>query len=895
MVTRSKQVVIHMSVDYILSTKLVIPESPPHIIERPRLMLPKEPARITLVCAPAGYGKTTLISSWARTNTLPTAWLSLDSSDNDPTQFLMHLISAIQTQCPDFAQATATTLASKQLPSITGLTRSLLNELCGLPEHICLMLDDLHYIDNSSIHEALAFMVEHLPTQLSLVIASRNTLPFSLSRLRAQRQITEFNTEDLRFNRQEVAQFCNDAMQLGLSEPLIDTLEARTEGWIVGLQLAALSLHNAPNKQAFINTFAGDDRHITDFLIDEVLRHLPEESQNFLLHTCLLPQLSAPLCDAVRQQHNSRSIIDELERTNMFITRLDHKRVWYRYHHLFASLLKTRLYDLQPELMTTLHHRASVWFKEHGLFNDAIQQGIKAGDYEFAAALMEENSSELFSLGQFTTALIWAYQLPSELLAKHPKLSMLCAWAGLVMDNVPEVERHVRAATIHLERYRDAPSGSKERALFGQLMLISSCQFCLAGDVERAQASVMDALGSLTPGRVLYRGASICLGFCYYAQGELDKALRLFEENAEIADARNNLLVPIFATMGLARSHFLRGQLTTAQAVYQKALHDCELLGWQDIPACGMLYIGLGELAFESNDLLNAKQMLTKGISMTTAGQMQYINAWGRVLLAQTQLALGETTMPLTIAAEAALLRYSGRFVVEIPPLSATLAQLWLSQGRMEAIQHWLKAAQLPMNGSFAVEREAEYMALARYWVMTHQFADAAALLNRLWAHAESHHHVRVMVEIQILKTLILQAEGETAKALATLQHAVVLAGDNQLVRLFSRDSAVLSPLLHKLAHDLSQHPLMPALLGATGTTMPNLSMAFNHSTISVLSKKERQVARHLLTGATSQEIAENMCVSLSTIKTHTKNIYAKLGVNKRLQAIEALLKLNLA
>ena len=578
-----------MSVDYILSTKLVIPERPAHFIERPRLMLPKDPARISLVCAPAGYGKTTLISAWARQHSLPTAWLSLDSSDNDPTQFLMHLISAIQTQCPEFAQATATTLASKQLPSITGLTRSLLNELCHLPQHLCLMLDDLHTIDNSCIHEALSFMVEHQPPQLHLVIASRNTPPFALSRLRAQRQLAEFTTEDLRFSRQEISQFCNQAMQLGLSDNLIEALDLRTEGWIVGLQLAALSLHNTLNKQAFIDSFAGDDRHITDFLIDEVLRHLPEESQNFLLHTCLLPQLSAPLCDAVRQQHNSRQIIDELERTNMFISRLDHKRVWYRYHHLFASLLKTRLYDLQPELMTTLHHRASVWFKEHGLFNEAIQHGIKAGDYEYAAELMEEHSSELFSLGQFTTALIWTTQLPAELLAKHPKLSMLCAWADLVMDNVSEVERHVRAATIHLEAYRDAPSGSKERALFGQLALISSCQFCLAGDVERAQASVMDALGSLTPGRVLYRGASICLGFCYYVQGHLDKAQRLFEENAGITDAKNNLMVPIFATLGLARSHFLRGQLAAAQAVYYKALHECELLGWQDIPACGML------------------------------------------------------------------------------------------------------------------------------------------------------------------------------------------------------------------------------------------------------------------------------------------------------------------
>lgn len=281
---------------------------------------------------------------------------------------------------------------------------------------------------------------------------------------------------------------------------------------------------------------------------------------------------------------------------------------------------------------------------------------------------------------------------------------------------------------------------------------------------------------------------------------------------------------------------------------------------------------------------------------MTTAGQMQYINAWGRVLLAQTQLALGDTDNPLTVASESALLRYSGRFVVEIPPLSAALAHLWLSQGRMEAIQLWLKAAQLPLNGSFAVEREAEYLALARYWVMNQQIAEATSLLARLWSHAEQYQHIRVMVEIQILRTLIFQAEGQTANALATLQHAVVLAGDNQVIRLFSRDTSLLSPLIYKLAQALPTHTLMPTLLTATGNnyTAAGLPIASHQMSAFVLSKKERQVARHLVTGATSQEIAEQLCVSLSTIKTHTKNIYAKLGVNKRLQAIEALHKLHL-
>lgn len=878
------------TMDYILATKLLIPEAPAQFIVRQRLLPPVALPRLTLVCAPAGYGKTTLISAWARTAPGQNAWLSLDAGDNDPAQFMMHLISAIQTCFPAFAQTTATMLASTQLSSINGISRSLLNELCQLGAHLQLFIDDLHYIHDPQIQQALAFIIEHQPPQLHLVIASRNLPPFSLSRLRAQRQLNELYTEDLRFNREEINQFCLETMQLDLSPPLLDALEVRTEGWIVGLQLAALSLQNTGDKPSFIHSFAGDDRHITDFLMEEVLNLLSADTQHFLLQTCLLQQFSAPLCDAVRLQHDSRERIDELERSNLFISRLDHKRVWYRYHHLFASLLQSRLQQLHPEQITGLHHRASLWFKEHGQLNEAIQHGIKAGDYDAAAEMMEEHSSTLFSLGRFTTALTWAYQLPAEVLAKHPKLTMLCAWAGLVMDNLPEVERHVRAATACLEQYRDAPCGSKERAMFGQLALIRSCQYCLMGDVERAEASVLDALGSLSPKQVLYRGASVCLGFCYYAQGDLDKAIRLFEENARISDAKYNLMVPVFATLGLARSLLLRGQMAAAKAVYDQALHDCHSRGWQAVPVCGMLYLGLGELMLDNDELTQAHALLAKGLELTTAGQMQYITAWGRVLLAQVDLALGRANT-LSGAEEAALQCYSGRFVVEIPPLSATLASLWLQQGRMDAVASWLKAAQLPPAPALAFEREAEYLVLVRYLLACKRLAEAADLLSLLWRHAEPRHRLRSLIEILVLKTVLLQLDNQPAKAQAALQHALTLAGDQTCARLFRQDYDHLAPLLARLGHPLADHLPLPVHVAGHGQSVATAAPGAGY----LLSRKERQVARHIVTGATSQEIAESLCVSLSTIKTHTQNIYAKLGVNKRLQAIELLLKLNLA
>lgn len=886
------------AMDYILSAKLRIPDCPPQLIARPRLMPHEVLSRITAVCAPAGYGKTTLISTWAKSLIMPCAWLSLDATDNDPTQFMLHLISAIQSQHPQFAQNTASNLSSTQLPAILGLTRSLLNELGKLPSNLCLIIDDLHYLNDPLLHDALSFIVDHLPPQLHIIFISRNTLPFSVARLRVQHQLCEIYTEDLRFTRQEVTQFCNEAMQLDLSAELIDILNSRTEGWIVGLQLAALSLHNCADKPQFIQHFAGDDRHITDFLMDEVLNQLPNETQLFLLYSCVLAQFNAPLCDAVCKQQNSRQFIDELEHNHLFISCLDHKRGWYRYHHLFASLLKTRLEDLYPEQVKDLHHRASLWFKAHNFFSEAIQHGIAAGDYEFAADLMEENSNHLFSLGRFTTALKWAYQLPSPLLAKHPKLSMLCAWAGLVMDNMPEVERHTQAAALHLEQYKDAPCGTKERALFGQLAFIRGCQYCLAGDVERAQDAVMDALGSLSPKQVLYKGASVCLGFCYYVQGDTNKAQRLFEENAHISQTKYNLMIPLFATLGLARCHLLRGELDAAEQIYNQALAECAALGWQDVPVCGMLHLGLGELAYETNELVTALLHLEKGIEMTRVGQMQYFTAWGRVLLAQTQLAL-QQEVSLSAKDESELIGYAGRFIVEIPPLSAALAQLWLNQGRTNAFQQWLRSAQLPTKSPLTLERCPEYLVLSRYLILERHNTEALELLEQLWDYAQQQQQRRMMVEICILKATAYLREHQDNKALAALQHAIICAHDSRFIRLFCQENAAIHELMQQLALSMPHHPLVQHLVLAMGDKpMPSYHLVTTTNPTLVntlgLSKKERIVAKQIITGASNQEIAENLCVSLSTVKTHTQNIYSKLGVNKRPQAIEALLKINL-
>jgi LuxR family maltose regulon positive regulatory protein len=389
------------------------------------------------------------------------------------------------------------------------------------------------------------------------------------------------------------------------------------------------------------------------------------------------------------------------------------------------------------------------------------------------------------------------------------------------------------------------------------------------------------------------------LAFCYYVQGDTNKAQRLFEENAHISQTKYNLMIPLFATLGLARCHLLRGELEAAEQIYNQALAECAALGWQDVPVCGMLHLGLGELAYETNELVTAALHLEKGIEMTRVGQMQYFTAWGRVLLAQTQLAL-QQEVSLSAKDETDLIAYAGRFIVEIPPLSAALAQLWLNQGRTNAFQQWLKNAQLPTKSPLTLERCPEYLVLSRYLILEKQHHEALELLEQLWDYAQQQQQRRMMVEICILKATAYLRENQDNKALAALQHAIICAHDSRFIRLFCQESPVIHGLIQQLALAMPHHPLLQHLVLAMGhQPIPSyqpISTTYSTPVNTIgLSKKERVVAKQIVTGASNQEIAENLCVSLSTVKTHTQNIYSKLGVNKRPQAIEALLKINLA
>ncbi|CAN5329918.1 LuxR C-terminal-related transcriptional regulator [soil metagenome] len=882
-----------VSTDHILSTKLVIPASPSCAVLRSRLFLPDESPRIILVCAPAGYGKTTLIASWAAVARTPFAWLSLDAGDNDPVRFLMHFITAIQTRFPEFGQVVVEMMQSSPPPPIAGLMRTLINQLCDLPERICMVLDDLHLVGEATVHGAIGFLVDHQPSQLQLIFASRSDPPFSLARIRGQRQLLEYRAADLRFTLEEAGAFCNDVMKFKLPPAQVETLATRTEGWIVGLQLAAVSLHNNPDKDSFINSFAGDDRHITDFLLDEVLRSRSEEVQNFLLQTSLLERFNARLCDAVTGRTDSRAMIDELERNNLFILGLDTQRNWYRYHHLFTSLLKGRLRSTQPELTRELNRRASLWFQLNDLIPEAINHAIASADHEFAADLLEQYGRTLFSHGRINTALAWARQLPAPLVAQRPVLSMSCAWSCFYMDDLPGLERHIDSVAASLADFHDAPFGSKEHSLLGQVSLLRGCHYAYNGNIDRAIAHLKEALASFPIGRTLNQVASVCLGVCYFVAGRLEDAEQLLADIAVIAEAKQNIMVPITASLGVARICVMRGRLHAARQVYEKTLRICMDAGWQDFPACGMLHIGLGELAYEMNDLTGAEEHLTRGVEMTSVG-MQYVNAWGRVLLAQTKLALGVTVDIFDIQREASALKYSGRFVVDLPPVSASIARFLLSQGRLDLAGQWVESARLPLDGPLSVGREAEYLALARILIATQKQVTAIALLEKLWSNAKHGNRVSVMIEILILEALALHAEAQAEDALAALKKSLELAENTGFLRIFINEGATLAAMLKKLARGADYTSYAHTLLGYFVADPAAASVPLSAPLPLLFSKKERQVVSFISKGTSTNEIAEALFISPNTLNSHMKSIYAKLGVNSRQQAVVRLQKLGL-
>jgi LuxR family transcriptional regulator, maltose regulon positive regulatory protein len=779
--------------DAVLTTKLFVPETRPTLVPRPRLMTKLDEGlgqQLTLVSATAGFGKTTLLSEWASRVDRKVAWLSLDEGDNEPVRFLAHLTAALQTVQAEIGETVQASLQAGSLPPLEPLLASLINDLARSSVMVALVLDDYHLIASEAIHQALAFFVEHLPPQLSLIIASRVDPPLPLSRLRGQAQLCELRTADLRFTAEEAERFLNERMGLCLAAGDIAALESRTEGWIVGLQLAALSLQGEKRPAAFIKAFAGDNRYVIDYLLDEVFARQSQEVQSFLLRTAILERLYGPLCDALLAHSGSQALLEALEQSNLFVIPLDSKRRWYRYHHLFGDLLRYRLQLAYPQEVAELHRRAAAWYEQERHHGEALNHLFTAGELERAASLIERAGLEaLWERGEVATLSAWLRRLPEDLLRSRPRLLLLKAWTMHLTGKIDAIEPLVHLAEGQLQE-------GEAQELFGEAATLRAFVHRMRGDLPRAIELAYRALKLLPEEALRFRGlVSGGLAEARYLSGDVAAAGSTFAEASELCLASNSTMPTLFCLWRLADVQILQGRL-------HQAAETCERM--RQIAARPGSYMGVGfaavvkgRLLAEWNELKEASQELERGIERGKQVGNPRVFMGGYAALARVLQAEGKLDEAHDVLDEAEALaeKHGIGWTWGLPPIASYKARLSLISGDARSAARWLEQEGLRPSDEPSFRREADYFTLVRVLIAEGRLDEALELLGRLFALAqEGKRDVRVL-EALILKALALQARG-SGETLAVLKRALALAEPEGYIRLFTDEGAPMQRLL---------------------------------------------------------------------------------------------------
>lgn len=884
----------------ILATKLYIPPPRPKIILRPRLierlnqgLSSGRTPSVTLISAPAGFGKTTLVSEWIASCERPVAWLSLDEGDSDVARFLVYLISALQTIAANIGTGILNALQSPQPPPTESILTVLINEITTLPHDFIFVLDDYHIINAQSVDQALTFLLNHLPPQMHLVIATREDPNLPLARLRARGQLTELRAADLRFTPSEAADFLQQAMGLHLSAENVAALEARTEGWIAGLQLAAISMQGHPDISNFIQSFTGSHHFVLDYLLEEVLQQQPEKIQTFLLRTSILERLCGPLCDAVLQDRSAygQETLEYLERSNLFINPLDNERRWYRYHHLFGDLLRQRLRQSaassagnENESVAKYHIRASQWYEDNDLDLEAFQHATAANDVERAERLIESKRIPLHFRGTVTPILDWLKSLPKAILDARPTLWVRSATLSLVIAQTNGVEERLQCAEAALQGSELNP---KTRNLIGEIAAARATLALTQYQAETILVQSRRALEYLLPENLPFRNTAIwTMAFAHYLKGDRAAAARAYTESASISQMSGEVFSIILAASGLGEVQVLENQLYLAAETYRRVL---QLFGDHPLPNACEAYLGLAQISYQWNDLDAAEEYGQQSLHMAR----QYDRGIDRfvlceLLLARLKLARGDVAGAAAMVAQTEQSARQSNFIHRFPEIAAAQVLILIRQGNLAA------AARLAQTYPHPISQARVYLAQG-------DSSAALAVLKPFRQEMEAKDWKDERLKGMILQAVICYTHDETDKAVQLLGEALVLAEPGGFIRIFVDEGAPMAQLLSEAA----AHQIMPdytaKLLAAFEAGVQHTPVALQptpekseaasvlstaHPLIEPLSPRELEILQLIAQGLSNREISEQLFLALDTVKGHNRRIFEKLQVQRRTEAV---------
>jgi len=880
------------------AAKMFVPRTRRELVGRPRLserLANSARARLTLVAGPAGFGKTTLLAAWLTESLVPdraVAWLSLDPADEEPATFWRLVVTALDAAVPGHVVETLDLVGADSM-STERLLPVLIHELAATPGNVWLVLDDFHAIQGSAVQAGVAFLLDRLPTNVHVVISTRADPDLPLSRWRSRGELVEIRAANLRFTAEETATFFNDVTGLGLSEENVELLGHRTEGWIAALQLAALSLEGREDPGGFIARFAGNDKYIVDYLVDEVLAHQTPKVREFLIQSSVLDRLTGPLCDAVTGGDDGHDVLMALERANMFLFPLDDHREWYRYHHLFADVLRGRLVRSPSEDVALLHLRASRWHETHGAVEDSVRHALAAGDFDRAANLMVAALPSMRRLRQDSVLLGWLAELPDDAVRRSPVLSVFYGWSLMLTGDLEGVEARLDDAAQALAK---APKGARStwpdteelRNLPATIAVYRAALAQARGQVAETSVHAQQALDLAAPGDHLARGAAAAfMGQAAWATGDVRTAVRTFSAGVESLHAAGNVADALGSTVLLADMWLSAGRFSQARRLYAESLSLAEARGASFAQTTALLHVGLSEIEREAGHLASARHHLETALALDdrtsrSPGHFRWLLAMGRIREAEGDVA---AAIDLMDQAEAS---YRPGFYVDVRPVPAVRARAAIGGGDLSLAESWALDHDAPDTDADDYLAEFNRLTHVRLTLARHRvhpqpakLDDAMLMLSRLSDAASAMARWSSVVEIHMLTALVRDAQGRRPDALRSLGEAFAAAPEPEAyTRLFLDEGEPMKALLRDALRDGTADGHPGRLLAQPEPPVQAEPL------LDPLSEREGQVLRLLDSELSGPDIARELFVSHNTVRTHTRHIFAKLQVTSRRAAV---------